>query len=72
MGHRLTTKGLLPDPVKVQAVTAMQRPTDVAGVQRPLGVVTYLAKFLAHLSTICEPLRRLTDKDAVFDWLPKH
>ena len=72
MGHRLTTQGLLPDPVKVQAVTEMQRPTDVAGVQRLLGVVTYLSKFLAHLSTICEPLRRLTDKEAIFDWLPKH
>ncbi|RUM46313.1 MAG: hypothetical protein DSY80_02390 [Desulfocapsa sp.] len=72
MGHRLTTEGLRPDPEKVVAVKDMERPKDIAGVQRLIGVVTYLAKFLPNLSTVCEPLRRLTDKEAVFDWLPHH
>ena len=50
----------------------MQYPTDVQGVQRVLGVANYLAKFTPKLSTVCEPLRRLQDKDSVFDWLPQH
>ena len=50
----------------------MQCPTDVQGVQRVLGVANYLAKFTPKLSTVCEPLRRLLDKDSVFDWLPQH
>ena len=50
----------------------MHCPTDVQGVQRLIGVVTYLSKFLPQLSTVCEPLRRLTDSQAVFDWLPQH
>ena len=37
----------------------------------PLTVVTYLIKFLPQLSTVCEPLWLLTDKDSVFDWLPQ-
>ena len=31
-----------------------------------LGFVNYLAKFAPHLSDVSEPLRRLTDKDAVW------
>jgi len=38
----------------------MNRPADVAAVQRLLGFVNYLARFMPHLSDVCEPLRRLT------------
>lgn len=72
LGHVVSAKGISADPDKVQAVQDMPQPTDTAGVQRLLGVVTYLAKFLPRLSTVAEPLRRLTDKDAAFDWLPQH
>ena len=72
MGHVLSAEGLSPDPEKVKAVMDMPRPTDVQGVQRLLGVVNYLSKFAPQLSTMCEPLRRLTDKNSEFDWLPKH
>ena len=46
----------------------MNRPTDVAAVQRLLGFVNYLARFMPHLSDVCEPLRRLTDKESLWDW----
>ena len=72
MGHVLSAQGQLPDPEKVKAVCDMSHPTDVQGVQRLTGVVTYLSKFMPRLSTVCEPLRRLTDTNAVFDWLPQH
>ena len=72
MGHKLTKSGLSPCPDKVRPIVDMEKPRDIAGVQRLISVVTYLSKFLPRLSTVCEPLRRLTDKDAVFDWLPQH
>uniref|UniRef100_A0A8C7DZQ6 Gypsy retrotransposon integrase-like protein 1 n=1 Tax=Oncorhynchus kisutch TaxID=8019 RepID=A0A8C7DZQ6_ONCKI len=50
----------------------MPHPSDVKGVQRFVGFVTYLAKFLPRLSEVCEPLRRLMDKDTIWHWLPKH
>ena len=33
-GHKLTDKGVEPDPAKVDAITKMPTPTDKAGVQR--------------------------------------
>ena len=46
----------------------MTKPTDVAGVQRLIGFVNYLNKFLPHLSDVCEPLRKLMAKDAEWHW----
>ena len=72
MGHLLTTEGVKPDPKKVSAVAEMPAPTDKKGVQRLLGFVNYLAKFLPHLSDTCEPLRRLTDQNAEWRWDQQH
>ena len=72
MGHIFSAQGLAADPEKVKAVSQMQCPTDVQGVQRVQGVANYLAKFTPKLSIVCEPLRHLLDKDSVFDWLPQH
>ena len=58
MRHILSQRGLSPDPDKIKALTDMLKSTDVQGVQRLIGMVTYLAKFLPQLSTVCEPLRK--------------
>lgn len=50
----------------------MPKPENVHAVQQFLGFVNYLAKFMPHLSDVCEPLRHLADRDAVWAWLPKH
>ena len=55
MGHILGADGLQADPEKITAIREMPRPTDVQEVQRVIGVVTYLSKFLPQLSTGCEP-----------------
>ena len=48
------------------------RTENVKALQRFLGFVNYLAKFVPHLSDECEPLRRLTDKDAAWVWEMHH
>ena len=68
MGHVLTSSGVRADPTKIQAILDMPKPTDLKGVRRFLGFVTYLSKFLPHLSEACEPLRRLTTKDTLWYW----
>lgn len=68
MGHRITADGLGVDPEKVKAITNMPKPSDKAGVQRLLGMVTYLQKFAPCLSEITAPLRDLLKKDAEFHW----
>ena len=68
MGHKLTADGLKPDPRKVDAITEMPRPTNVAEVQRFMGMVQYLTKFIPNLSTVSAPIRKLTHKDELFIW----
>ena len=72
MGHLLTPQGLRPDPEKIQAILQMPEPKDVTALKRFLGMVTYLAKFMPHLSEMTGPVRRLEDKDMEFKWLPQH
>jgi len=68
IGHCLTKDGLKPDPAKVQAILKMKKPDDLASVQRLIGMVKYLSKFLVDLSQICEPIRRLTHKNVPWSW----
>ena len=72
MGYILGSEGLQADPETIQAIQNMPCPTDIHGVQRLIGVVTYLSKFVPQLSTVCEPLLRLKESNSVIDWLPQH
>ena len=72
MGHLLTSDGLKPDPRKTLAIQHMKKPNDVAAVQRYLGFVNYLSGFLRKLSTLCEPLRKLTLKSNQWAWTIEH
>ena len=47
-------------------------PEDVTALRRFLVMMTYLGKFMSHLSEITEPLRRLEDKGIEFQWLEQH
>ena len=62
----------LSGPEKIQAILQMPEPKDVTALKRFLGMVTYLAKFMPHLSEMTEPLRRLEDKNVEFQWLPQY
>ena len=72
MGHLLTADGAVTDPNKVRALRDMPTPTDVKSLKRFLGMVTYLAKFLPNLSSVCGALRRLELKNTEWCWLPVH
>ena len=72
IGHLLTPDGLKPDPNKVKAILEMPTPAEKQSLQRLLGMITYLAKFLPNLSDVTEPLRRLLDKDVLWHWDATH
>lgn len=71
-GHVLTKDGVKPDKEKVSAILNMPAPEDKAGVLRFLGMITYLSKFLPKLSTVSEPLRKLTHISSDFKWDSVH
>ena len=68
IGHKLTNKGVEPDPAKTDAITNMPTPTDKSGVQRFLGICQYLSKFCQNVSETVLPLRDLTKENSTFLW----
>ena len=56
----MPAEGLKPDPSKVQAIIDMPRPQTVEGVQRLVGTINYLARYLPNFSHMSEPLRQIT------------
>jgi hypothetical protein len=67
-GHILTNNGIKPDMSKVTAIAHMPVPADVLGVQRFLGMVTYLNRYIPNLTLHTTVLRKLTREGAVFKW----
>ncbi|CAI5639180.1 unnamed protein product [Oreochromis niloticus] len=72
VGHIFTKDGLKADPSKTTAIGAMPVPTDVTSLQRFLGMVNYLGKYIQNLSEIAAPLRKLTHKETAWCWFPQH
>ena len=70
--HMLTADGLAPSAEKIKAILEMPTPTDVQSLQRFLGIVNCLSKFVPKLSDHTELLRTLTLKDDDWKWLPEH
>jgi len=68
----LTPEGLIPSPEKIKVILEKPSPTDAASLQRFLGMVNYLSKFVPKLSDHTELLRTLTVKGAEWRWLPEH
>lgn len=68
VGHVFTAQGLKADPSKTKAISDMPVPKDVPALQRFLGMVNYLGKFIPNYSEITAPLRQLTHKDTEWSW----
>ncbi len=61
-GHKLTGEVVRQDQLKVEDMPASQ---DKAGVQRLLGMVNYLAKFIPRMSEITSPERAVKEKHSL-------
>jgi hypothetical protein len=69
-GHKFTKDGLKMDEEKIKAVLGMQEPESVADIERLIGMVTYVGKYLKNLSSVTEPLRGIIkqSKEIGFQW----
>ena len=56
-GHVITGEGLKVSRENVKAILAMPVPNDKQAVQRLIGLVSYLSKFVENFSDVIQPLR---------------
>ena len=66
LGHIISSEGIKIDPSKTEAITKMPLPRSVNDLQRFLGMISYLGKFIPNLAEHATPLRNLLKKDVVF------
>ena len=66
LGHFISARGVEADPTKIRAINEMPLPTNKKELQRFLGMVNYLAKFIPNLSDHTAPLRSLLEKDTIW------
>ena len=66
LGHQISEHGVHADPKKIEAIMNMPNPTSVKDLQRFLGMVNYLSKFILNLAELTAPLRQLLEKNVVF------
>ena len=58
-GHRLSAKGISPDPKKIQAIQQMEFPPDKELIQSFLGMVNFLKRYSPRLAELSISLRQL-------------
>ena len=72
MGDIISVNGLQPDKQKVEAINSMSTPACKQDVQRFLGMINYLARFVPNLPNYTLCLRDLLHKKADWVWEAKH
>ena len=72
VGNIVSAEGLKVDPNKVKAIVDMPKPESKQDLQRILGMVNYLAKFVPKMSQVTALSRELLKKDVPWSWYPEH
>ena len=71
LGFIVSKCGIEANPEKVSAVTNMGPIRDLKGVQRVMGCLAALSRFISRLSEKGLPLYRLLRKSERFSWTPE-
>ena len=68
LGFIVSHRGIEVDPAKVKAIQEMPVPETEKQVRGFLGRLNYIARFISHLTSTCEPLFKLLRKDQAIVW----
>ena len=63
LGHLVSQNGIEIDPDKIKAIREMPAPKTEKEVRGFLGRIQYISRFIAMLTSICEPIFNLLKKD---------
>nr|XP_027067607.1 uncharacterized protein LOC113693243 [Coffea arabica] len=68
LGFIVSKKGIEIDPAKIKAIRDMPIPKSQKDVKSFLGKINFIGRFIAQLTSTCEPLFKLLKKNAPMDW----
>ena len=68
LGDTISAEGLKPDKRKVEAIQQMEKPESKDTLQRFLGMVNYLARYIPDLSARTWSLRKLLNQKVMWSW----
>ena len=71
LGHIVSQKEIKVDPNKVKAIKKMSTPRIEKEVRGFIGWLQYISRFIAKLTTICEPIFKLLRKNQPMIWNDK-
>jgi hypothetical protein len=71
LGFIVSERGIEANPMKIAAITNMGPIKDLKGVQRVMGCLAPLSRFISHLGERGLPLYRLLRKTERFTWTPE-
>lgn len=69
LGHLFSQEGVKLDPSKIEAIRNMPTPKSKNDLQRLLGMITYLGKFIPNLSVTTA---QLMESDVAWNWSNHH
>ena len=72
LGHHLSGQGVRPNEDKIAAIRDMPTPQSRTELQRFLGMITYVSKFIPQFSLHTDPLRQLLRKNVDWQWSHEH
>jgi hypothetical protein len=71
LGFIVSEGGIKANPEKIAAITNMRPIKDLKGVQRVMGCLAALSRFISRLGEKGLPLYRLLRKTERFTWTPE-
>ncbi|KAK3103001.1 hypothetical protein FSP39_015684 [Pinctada imbricata] len=72
MGHIFGEYGIKTCDDRIKAIDEFPEPKSVKELQRFLGMVNYVGKFIQNQASITEPLRELLEKGVAWHWNERH
>jgi RNase H-like domain found in reverse transcriptase/Reverse transcriptase (RNA-dependent DNA polymerase)/Integrase zinc binding domain/Integrase core domain len=68
LGHVISSRGLFPDPKKVEAIKNYLVPKSATEVRSFIGLAGYYRRFIFNFADVAKPLTLLTRQDVKFHW----
>ena len=72
LGFIVSRKGIELDPSKIKAIQELPPPKNKTEVMSLLGRLNYISRFIAQLTTTCEPIFKLLKKNATVEWTEEY